>query len=137
MKITDVIADLKRIVQGATNYQEHSPRLSEYATTPVQDAPNTGVFRVVVMGTGRQKALAGCDRYADIAIVVAEPLSGGDANKTNEEAAISAERLSGIIGDYDASEAYTDESVDATITRDAGRSIITMTARINYHYSEE
>ena len=89
------------------------------------------------MGTGRQKALAGCDRYADLAIVVAEPLSGGDANKTNEESAIKAEYLSGIIGDYDGSEAFADEAIDATITRDAGRSIITMTARINYHYSEE
>jgi hypothetical protein len=135
MNVTTLTNDIKRIVAGATNYVEHQPRISEYAQ-PVQDAPNTGVFRVVVMGLGKTKH-AGLDRYADLAVAIAEPLSGGDANKTNEESAIRAERIVTALEAYDATEAHTDEIIDATLSRDAGRSIITIGARINYKFFEE
>lgn len=135
MNITTVLTDIKRIVAAATNYAEHQPRISENMT-PVQDAPNAGVYRVVVMGTGQIK-VTGLDRYADLAIVIAEPLSGGDANKTNEDCAVKAESLIASLEAYDGSEAQTEQTIDATINRDAGRSIITISARILYKYSEE
>jgi hypothetical protein len=136
MNITTVVNDIKTLIAGATNYAEHQPRISENMT-PVQDAPNTGVYRVVVMGTGQIKYYAGLTRYADLAIITANPLSGGDANKTNEDMAIQAERLLTVIADYTGSEAMTEESLESTLNRDAGRSIITISARILYKYSEE
>lgn len=130
MNIQAVIDDLKCLVKTATCFVEHSPRQTQYMDA-VQDAPNTGVFRVVVMGTGKTKQ-AGLNRYADVAIVIAEPLSGGDANKTNEEAAVKAEELTTVIADYAGIEAMTQEEIETTINRDAARSVITISARIIY-----
>lgn len=130
MNLTTAISEIKAIVQAATCFVEHSPRVSEYAT-PVQDAPNVGVYRVVVMGTGQIKH-AGLTRYVDLAIVTAEPLSGGDANRTNEESALQAEELVTALEAYDSDDAMTEESIEATLNRDAGRSIITISARILY-----
>lgn len=135
MNIKTLLGDIKRLVGDLTGYQEHSPRLADNATQAA-DAPNTGIFRVVVLGTGQQK-VAGMDRYADLAIVVANPISGGDANQTNEDGAVQAEELLTVIAAYDGEEAQTQETLEAAMIREHGRQVTTIQARVNYKYTEE
>jgi len=135
MNVLTVIKDIKTVVAGETGFVEHQPRSSDY-DNPVENAPNTGVFRVVVIGTGQIK-LTGVNRYVDLAIVVAEPLSGGNANQTNETAAIKAENLISALAEYAGSEAYADESIDVQISRNEGRSVTTVGVQINYKFTQE
>lgn len=135
MNISQIITDVKALVADATGYLEHSPRISERQRL-LEDSPNKGVFRVVVMATGKTKA-AGLNRYADLAIVTSAPMSGGDGNKTNTDTAIQAESLIDTLTGYDGEEAQTQEDIEAEITREAGRSIVTYAARVWYKLTEE
>lgn len=135
MNIEQLVLDIKALVAASTGYQEHSPRITE-RQQPLEGSPNSGVFRVVVMATGKTKQ-AGLNRYADLAVVTSAPMSGGDANRTNLDTAIQAESLIDILADYDAEDAQTQEEVEATITREAGRSVVTYTVRVGYKLTEE
>lgn len=136
MNIKTLLHEIKALVADKTGFVEHSPRLADTAT-PTRDSPNAGVFRVVVLGTGKARATAGLNRYADLAVVVANPLSGGDANQTNEDAAVQAEELIEILDDYDTDDAQTDETIEAALIREHGRQVTTISCRVNYSYTEE
>jgi len=135
MNIEQVIHDIKALVADATGYREHLPRMSEN-TMAGNNAPNAGVYRVAVLGAGKQKQV-GLNRYADLAVVLSVPLSGADMNKTNEQAAIEAERIIDTLADYDGEEAQTAEAVEAELIREAGRQVSTFACRVNYKYTEE
>ena len=135
MNIEQLIADYKALIAAATGYTEHQPRITE-TQRPMQGSPNAGVYRLVVLGTGKMKQVS-FNRWAELAVVTSAPMSGGDANKTNLETAIQAESLIDTLADYAGEEAQTTEEVEAEITREAGRSIITYAFRCNYKLTEE
>lgn len=129
MNIKTLLHDIKNLVAAGTGYQEFSPRRQN--DTGRQDAPNSGVFRVVVMGAGKTKH-AGLNRYADLVVVIMRPLSGGDANKSNEDAAEQTEALISTLADYDGTEAQTGLEIDAELIRESGRMVSTVQIRVNY-----
>lgn len=129
MNIETIVQDLKVLVGGATGYAEYALRREG----PI-GAPNTGVYRVVVMGIGQTKVV-GMGRYADFAIVVMNPASAGDVNQSNLDAAIQSEELTTVLHQYAGEDAQTAEEISSEIIRESGRIVITMTARVNYKLS--
>lgn len=129
MNAATVLREIKNLVAGSTGYNEHTPRRSNDAGRP--EAPNSPVFRVVILGTGQTKH-AGLRRYVELAIVLSAPLSGGDANKSNLDAAVEAEALITDLTDYDSAEAQTEQEIDSDIGRESGRVVTTISCRVNY-----
>jgi len=136
VNVQTLLHEIKALVEDYTHFNEHDPRLADTAT-PTRDSPNTGVYRVVVLGLGKDRAVGGLNRYADLAVVVANPISGGSMNETNENAAIQAEELATVLADYDTDDAQTAEAVEATMIREHGRQVSTFALRVNYSYTEE
>jgi hypothetical protein len=134
--IKQIASDLKTLVAGATGYVEYSPP-NQGSPTAAKNVPNTGVFRVVMVGVGRIRKDGGMNRYAEFVVVVLDPLSGGDPNASNLEASIQAESLIGVIGDYSGADAQTQEEIDSTISRESGRTVTALTFRVHYKLTEE
>jgi hypothetical protein len=135
VNIETLINEVKALVADYTHFDEHAPRLADTAT-PTRDSPNAGIFRVVVMGTGKT-GQAGLNRYADLAVVVANPQTGNDGNEVNKAAAVQAEELIDVLAAYDTDDAQTQEELEAALIREHGRSVTTISCRVNYSYTEE
>lgn len=135
MNAAQVIIDIKRVVADETGFSEHRPRLAPNQA-PTMNAPNAGIYRVVVVGAGKTKQV-GLNRYLDLAVVTSAPLSGADLNKSNEQAAIAAESMVEALADYDGEEAQTQEDVECDLIREAGRQIATYEFRVAYKFTEE
>lgn len=132
MNAETLLNNIKQIVANETGYPEHNPRSSR--ENPIEPLPNTGVFRVVFLGTGKVEGRRKDSplRYADFAIVLSIPLSGGDSNKSNLDAANDAEKLITALAEYDNADSTIPDDIGCEITREAGRVTTSFILRSTY-----
>lgn len=129
MNLEKLVLDVKKIFHEATGYAEYNPRISRDVSN--EAFPNTGVFRVVMVGTG-QARIAGAGRYVDFIGVLVTPLSGGDANQSNLDTAVEAENMITELSDYAGDDTSVSEEINNTISRESGRMVSSFEFRISY-----
>ena len=132
MNISTLVDAIKVLVQESTGYNEFTPRASK--ETKQESLPNTGIFRVVVLGEGKKKA-QGCDRYTDLVVVIVLPLSGGDSNKSNMDSAIETESLISDLADFAEDDTCISEEINSQISRESGRVVSTISFNVAYKLS--